>query len=199
LAPGGVADLVDPHKRCRGGGPACSGAGNTADAIVTVPVHTKTWQDNSLGGACTSNGDCGGSTPFCSGTGFCAHFAGCDGDGVFNGGDAVITEFDQILDFTTSQAHSSWSDIDGDGCSLAGGGPAVGQPSQTGVCINFVNNPDTVTTVAAGGFGSTGVPDDGSFSTKLPNTFTLTGAFAGDTCPSPPAINFAGTATRCIP
>jgi hypothetical protein len=28
-----------------------------------------------------------------------------------------------------------------------------------------------VTTVAAGGFGSTGIPNDGSFSTKLPNTF----------------------------
>jgi len=127
-------------------------------------------------------------------------FGACPGNGVFNmGTDAIITQFDQVLDFTTDQASHHWSDIDADGCSLAGGGPAAGQPAQTGVCINFVPNPDTVTTVAAGGFGSSGIPNDGSFSTKLPNTFALTGAFAGDTCGSPPPINFAGLATRCIP
>jgi hypothetical protein len=152
---------------------SCAGGGS-ANAIVTVPVHTLTWQDNSAG-----------------------TFGGCSGDGVFNAGDTVITQFDQVLDFTTDQAMHHWADIDGDGCSLAGGGPAAGEPAQTGVCMNL--GAGTVTTVAAGGFGSTGVPYDGSFSTKLPNTFALTGAFAGDTCATPPVINFAGLATRCIP
>jgi hypothetical protein len=157
-----------------GGGTAtCAGTG-LANAIVTVPVHTKTWQDNSAGS-----------------------FGACMGDGVFNAGDMVITEFNQILDFTTDEAHSKWMDIDGDGCSLAGGGPAVGQPLIKGECLNTTAN--TVKTVAAGGFGSTGVPNDGSFSTSLPNTVALTGAFAGATCGSPPPINFAGKATRCLP
>jgi len=152
----------------------CAGTG-AANAIVTVPVHTKTWQDNSGG-----------------------TFGACSGDGVFNAGDAVITEFDQILDFTTDEAHSSWGDIDGDLCSIAGGGPAAGQPLIKGECLDTVAM--TVKTVAAGGFGSTGLPYDGSFSTTLPNTVALTGAFAGDTCASPPPINFAGgTVTRCLP
>ena len=159
-----------------GSADACPGGG-TANAIVTVPVHTVTWQDNSAG-----------------------TFGACPGNGVFNmGTDAIITQFDQVLDFTTDTASHHWADIDGDGCSLAGGGPAAGQPAQTGVCLNFAPNPDTVTTVAVGGFGSTGIPNDGSFSTKLPNTVALTGSFAGDTCASPPTINFGGLATRCIP
>jgi hypothetical protein len=161
-----------------GGAGTCAGTG-TVNAIVTVPVHTKTWQDNSAG-----------------------TFGGCMGDGVFNGTDMVITEFNQILDFTTDDAHSSWSDIDADGCSLAGGGPAVGQPLLTGECLDITKiggGMQAVRTVAAGGFGSTGLPDDGSFSTDLPNKVDQTGPFLGTTCGSPPVINFTGTATRCIP
>ena len=149
-------------------------ASGTANAIVTVPVHTTTWQDNSPG-----------------------TFGACGGDGVFNQGDAIITEFDQILDFTTDSTKSSWVDIDGDGCRLAGGGPVAGQPVITGTCINIAG--ESVTTVASGGFGSTGIPNDGSFSTTLPATVEQTGPFGGATCAAPPAINFTGSATRCIP
>jgi len=158
-----------------GGGTAtCAGSG-LANVLVTVPVHTKTWQDNSVG-----------------------TFGACTGDGTFNGGDMVITEFDQILDFTTDEAHAHWSDIDGDGCSIAGGGPINGQALIKGECLD--TGAMTAKTVAAGGFGSTGVPQDGSFSTSLPNTVALTGAFAGATCGSPPALSFtAGTVTRCLP
>lgn len=148
-------------------------ATGTANALVTVPVHTVTWQDNSTGS-----------------------FGSCMGDGVFNAGDAIITQFDQTLDFTTDTTKSSWADIDGDGCSLAGGGPAGGQAAITGSCINIAAG--TVKTVASGGFGSTGVPNDGSFSTSLPATVAMTGPFAGTTCAAPPAINFAGKATRCV-
>jgi hypothetical protein len=110
----------------------------------------------------------------------------------------VITEFDQILDFTTDEAHSSWADIDGDGCFLAGGGPAAVRPWSR--AIASIPAPASIITVGAGGFGSTGVPQDGSFRTTLPSTVALTGAFAGTTCGSPPAINFSGgTATRCLP
>lgn len=147
-----------------------SGTGN---AIVTVPVHTTTWQDNSSGS-----------------------FGSCPGDGVFNEGDTIITEFDQVLDFTSDRAQSSWSDIDGDGCVVAGGGPVSGQAAITGVCIDFPSG--AVTTVAAGGFGSTGLPNDGSFSTTLPNIITGPEPLMGATCDTPPDINFAGTATRCL-
>jgi hypothetical protein len=58
-----------------------------------------------------------GGTPVC---------APCGGDCVFNDGDLVVAEFSQILDFTTATASGHWADIDGDGCSLAGTGPALG-------------------------------------------------------------------------
>ena len=152
----------------------CTGGG-TANAIVTVPVHTVTWQDMSDG-----------------------TFGACPGNGTFEEGtDTVITAFNQVLDFTTDSAHSSWADIDGDGCFLAGGGPAGGQPTVTGVCLDI--GAGTVSTVAAGGFGSTGLPNDGSFSTTLPNTISGPEAALGATCDNPPAINFTGKATRCLP
>src|SRR5262249_28033082 len=124
-------------------------------------------------------------------------FGSCAGDGVFKDGDAIITQFDQILDFTTDATKSKWMDIDGDGCLLAGGGPAGGQATVTGARIDY--NAGTGKTVASGVFGSTGLPYDGSFSTTLPATIAKTGPFQGLTCAAPPAINFAGKATRCIP
>jgi len=154
----------------------CAGTG-LANAIVTVPVHTTTWQDNSAG-----------------------TFGACGGDGVFNAGDTIITEFDQVLDFTTDQASQSWSDIDGDGCDLAGGGPVGGvtMGPYIGECLD--TSAMTVNTVAAGGFGSDALPYDGSFATVLPNTVAGPAALSGAVCGSPPAINFAGgTVTRCIP
>jgi hypothetical protein len=147
--------------------------GGSANAIVTVPVHTVTWQDNSPG-----------------------TFGSCGGDGVFNAPDAIITQFDQILDFTTDSTKSKWMDIDSDGCYLSGGGPAGGQATITGRCLDIPSG--TVTTVAAGGFGSTGTPNDGSFATRLANIVTGPAAPMHATCASPPAINFSGTATRCI-
>jgi hypothetical protein len=157
-----------------GNGMADSCASGTANAIVTVPVHTVTWQDNSTG-----------------------MFGACMGNGVFDQGvDAIITQFNQVLDFTTDTTHSMWSDIDGDGCSIAGGGPAAGQAAITGTCIDLTNG--HVTTVASGGFGSNGIPNDGSFSTTLPNIVTGPDPALNATCAAPPAINFAGTATRCL-
>ena len=158
-----------------GDGTPDSCTSGTANALVTVPVHTVTWQDNSEG-----------------------TFGGCPGNGTFEEGtDDVITAFNQILDFTTDSSKSSWMDIDGDGCFITGGGPAGGQPVVTGVCLDLAAQ--TVSTVAAGGFGSTGLPNDGSFSTTLPNTISGPDAPLNATCDSPPAINFTGTATRCLP
>jgi hypothetical protein len=159
-----------------GSADVCTGSG-VANALVEVPVHTVTWQDNSGG-----------------------MFGACLGDGVFQmGTDTIITQFDQILDFSTDTAHAHWADIDGDGCSIAGGGPSAGQPAIKGRCIDTSASPMTIATASAGGFFSAGLPYDGSFSTFLTSTVTQTGPFAGDICGSPPPINFAGTATRCLP
>jgi hypothetical protein len=120
-------------------------------------------------------------------------YLGCPGDGVFNGTDMVAAEFNQFLDFTTDTATGSWSDLDPDGCSIAGFGPAAGY-TRTGVCIDL--GLGTITPVAVGEFGATG----GLFATKLPSTFSGPGAPLGATCGSPPLINLGGgVVTRCIP
>jgi hypothetical protein len=149
----------------------------TANSLVTVPVHTKSWSDTSGG-----------------------TFGMCPGNGVLNPGDVVVAEFDQILDFTSDTASAKWMDIDGDGCSIAGSGPAAGFTA-TGTCIDLtkLNTASTaVTTVATGTFGATGGLDDGSFTTKLPATLSGPAAPLGATCSPAPVINFTGMATRCI-
>jgi hypothetical protein len=148
-------------------------SGGTANALVTVPVHTVSWSDASGG-----------------------TFMGCPGDGVFNGSDMVAAEFDQILDFTTDTATGSWQDLDPDGCFIAGFGPAAGY-TRTGVCIDI--GLGSVTPVAVGEFGATGGLFDGTFATQLPSAFSGPAAPLGASCASPPVINYGGMATRCIP
>jgi hypothetical protein len=149
---------------------ACGGGG-TANAITIIPVETQTWLADD--------------------------FSCPDGDGVFDGADTDILLIKQNLDFTTDVSSSSWSDIDGDGCTIAGAGPVPGF-SRTGVCIDLGLN--TVTTVATGTIGSDGSPlFDLTFATRLPNTLSAPAAFGGATCVTPPVVNFSGAATRCIP
>jgi hypothetical protein len=155
----------------------CSG-GATANALVSVPVHTVSWADTSGG-----------------------TYLGCPGNGVLNPGDMVAAEFDQILDFTTDTATGKWMDLDGDGCTIAGFGPPAGF-RQTGKCMDLSKiNTGTlaVTTVATGEFGATGGLFDGTFTTKLPNAVDGPDAPLNATCDPAPVINFDGTATRCIP
>ena len=154
-----------------GAADTCPGGG-TANAVVAVPVTTTTWLPPS--------------------------FACPDPDGTYNAGtDTLILVVPQTLDFTTDVSTSSWQDIDGDGCSIAGAGPAAGF-TRTGICIN--TGAMTVTTAATGTIGSNGSPlFDITFATRLPNSISGPAALLGATCPSPPIINFAGSATRCIP
>ena len=108
----------------------------TANALVSIPVHTKSWSDTSGG-----------------------MYLGCPGNGVFDGTDMVAAEFNQFLDFTTDTATGSWSDLDPDGCSIAGFGPTAGY-TRTGVCIDL--GLGTITPVAVGEFGATGGLFDGT-------------------------------------
>ncbi|MGH7789389.1 MAG: hypothetical protein ACRERC_21135, partial [Candidatus Binatia bacterium] len=151
------------------------GGGSTANAIVAIPVFTRTWSDASGGMAIPP----------------------CAGDGVFNGGDTIITQFPQILDFTTDATSTAFVDLDANGCSKAGlEGP--GGKNGTGVCLNI--GAGTITTAASGTIGSAGAPTyDLTFSSVLTNSVTGPAAPLGAVCASPPIINFGGLATRCIP
>jgi hypothetical protein len=161
-----------------GNGVADTCSSGTANAAVSIPVFTTTWLT----------------------------FSGCpDPDGTFNpppgGSDTLIVSFPQTLDFTTDSTNATWSDIDPDGCSIAGSGPAAGFGVTSGSCIDLtglnVAGAD-VTTVASGTVGSTGAPlYDLTFVTVLPNELSTTTGDAA-TCATPPIINFSGTATRCI-
>lgn len=194
-----------PHRNCTGGadadlrvdvtvgdGTPDSCTSGTANAMVAIPVNTLTWLEHSSGDCC---GTCCGEP--------------CDpptvvADGTFDpdasNPDLLITEFPQILDFTTDRTTTKWMDLDGDGCSIAGAGPASGfgaDPHSTGVCLDLDDN--TVTTVASGPVGSTGSPlFDLTYLTFLPNQFGGPDAPLNATCDNPPAINFAGTTSQCV-
>jgi hypothetical protein len=188
-----------PHNNCSNGadsnvqlnvtvgnGTADTCSSGTANATVSVPVFTTTWLT----------------------------FSGCpDPDGTYNPGtDTLIVSFPQTLDFTTDSTDADWTDLDPDGCCIAGAGPGsntnpcnpggTGGFSATGTCIDLtgvgVAGAD-VTTVASGTVGSSGSPlFDLTFLTQLPNEVTGPAALQGATCSSPPTIDFAGTAIRCI-
>lgn len=153
-----------------GAADTCAGGG-TGNAILAIPVRTTTWLS--------------------------ANFSCPDSDGTFNQGtDTPVLIVPQILDFTTDVSTASWTDIDGDGCSIAGAGPAAGL-TRTGACIN--TGAMTVTTAATGTIGSNGSPlFDLTFATLLPNSLSGPAAPMGAVCASPPLINFSGLASRCI-
>jgi hypothetical protein len=146
------------------------GSGGTANAIVSIPVHTITWLSST----------------------------GCpDPDGDPNGiDDTIITQFPQTLDLTTDTSTAQYFDNDGDGCSRAGAGPQ-GPFSSTGTCIDLVGN---TVSVAAGGtvFSSAAPLHDLLFTTVQNSTVSGPTASGGATCTSPPVINFNGLAHRCI-
>jgi len=154
-------------------------SGGTANSLVSIPVHTTTWIEHTSGDTCPAE------------------------DGTFDPGrgdpikdDMLIVEFPQILDFTTDTNSAVWSDLDGDGCAIAGGGPQRGL-SSTGTCIDL--DAHTVTTAASGPIGSSGGPAfDLTYTTRLPNTFSGPNPPMGSTCTSPPALNFGGSVSRCI-
>ena len=184
-----------PHRNCEDGadsavridvtvgdGAPDTCARGTANVVAAVPVHTTTWIEHSSGNLC-------GLQPGADGT-----YDPGTGDPVLD--DFLVVEFPQILDFTTDRSTTMWSDLDGDGCTLAGRGPARGF-TREGVCLDLTRR--TLSTAASGPIGSSGRPlFDLTFATFLPNTFTGPEPLMGATCETPPVINFAGLAHRCI-
>jgi hypothetical protein len=166
----------------------CAGGG-TANAILAIPVHTQTWQERSSGASCPAN----------DGT----YNPPVDPNNVQLNEDLLVVEFPQVLDFTTDTTTVRWSDLDGDGCFIAGFGPPAGMTatdpafSREGTCMDL--DAKTVTTVATGPVGSSGGPTyDISFATFLPNTYVREGDSQNATCANPPTINLDGETDRCI-
>jgi hypothetical protein len=149
-------------------------SGATGNAIVAIPVNTLTWL--------AADGSCP------------------DADGRFDPDDTFIVSFPQILDFTTDTNTAKFQDLDGDGCSKSGAGPAAGL-SSSGACMDItkLNTGERATTIAASGtVGSVGRPYDLVFTTTSPNKADGPAAPLHATCDPAPDINFEGSAIRCV-
>jgi hypothetical protein len=146
-------------------------SGGTGNAIVTIPVNTLTWV--------AADSSCP------------------DSDGMFNSGtDTQLASFPQTLDLTTDTNTAQFSDLDANGCAKSGLGP-TGPFSSTGQCIDLGAN--TVNIAASGTVFSSGGPTyDLLFTTVQNNSMSAPAPSGGATCGSPPLINFAGAATRCL-
>jgi hypothetical protein len=155
-------------------------ASGTANLIVTVPVVARVWIEHSSGDSCPANDGTYDTSP--------------NPDPLTD--DLLIVKFRQVLDLTTDTASARWADLDGDGCAIAGRGPAGGF-SGTGRCLDLETG--TVDTVDAGPVGSSGAPlFDATYVTRAPNSIDGPAAPLRAVCASPPEINFHGTATRCL-
>jgi hypothetical protein len=180
---------------------ACA-SGGTASALISIPVFTTTW---ARVGSCGPEFECPETSPGC---------CNCpDADGAFSAGDTLVLQFPQTLDLTTDTAAGDFADLDGDGCCLAGAGPAsvlsgdctpgsgMGGNSAAGRCLDLEQS--TVTGAAAGAIGSAGAPlFDLTFASVLPGSFVRTGDVAFVVCEDPPLLPIgalAGTvASRCV-
>jgi hypothetical protein len=133
-----------------------------------------------------------------------------DPDGVFDeGDDTLLVSLSRTLDLTSDVIRADYADLDGDGCCIAGAGPASVTPpcnegspdvliSSSGACINLQNG--TATAAAAGPIGSAGPPlNDITFVLQLLNTFTGPEPVSGTTCENPPLLDLDGTVSRCSP
>jgi hypothetical protein len=119
-------------------------------------------------------------------------------DGTYNPdqGDTLILDVQQILDFTTDTNSAQWMDLSGDGCAIAGVGPASGL-SNSGECLDVAGN--TVALAASGAVGSENGPlFDFSFTARLRNSVSGPNPLQGAVCEDPPVIDFTGTAIRCL-
>jgi len=156
-------------------------ARGAANAILSVPVLTTVWIEHSSGDSCPAN----------DGTYDAAPHPDPAAD------DVLVLQYRQIRDITTDTTTARWEDLDGDGCTIAGRGPASGL-SSTGECLDL--EAGTIGTVDAAPISTVGAPlYDATYVMRARHTISGPDVPLGATCTSPPAIDFHGTATRCIP
>lgn len=182
----GVCNL--PHPGCPPGPAALAGDGSfradvtvgdgaadtcghgTANAVLSIPTVSRVW--------------------------LAAENICPDPSGTFDPStDTLVLEYPQVLDLTTDAGTSRWSDLDGDGCALAGAGPLSGR-SAAGTCLDLG---DRTLSLAAAGVASAGPPMfDIAFSLVLDADLAGPSAALHAVCASPPAIDFDGAVTRCF-
>jgi len=152
-----------------GNGTTDTCSGGEANLITSIPVNILSWLNAE---------ECPSSEPYNPDT------------------DLLVLDANQVLDLTTDTNTSVWMDLSGDGCAIAGRGPAAGL-SDSGVCLDVAAQ--TVDLAAAGTIGSRSNPlYDISFSASLPNSFTGPQPPSGATCESPPLVDYDGTVIRCL-
>ena len=180
-----------------GDGTADTCSSGTANAITSIPVQTLTWV--------AADSSCP------------------DTDMTYNPGtDVELATFPQTLDLTTDTSSAKFAELGtANACTKSGLGPA-GPYNNNAICVSAGNPYPCCTGVGTGtctglkgacidlGLQKVSVVGSGTiFSSGGPtydllfetiNTDNITGptAFGGATCGSPPSINFAGSATRCI-
>ena len=169
-----------------GDGAADACATGTANLLVSVPVSTTFWLDDT--------------------------FQCPDPDGVYDpGSDTLVLSFRQMLDLTSDASKADWKDLDGDGCCVAGTGPASpsacaaggGPLSEKGACLDVAGIGTAgadVTLVASGPVASDGAPlYDVTTSWSFASEVSGPAAPLGAVCSTPAAIDFVGAVTRCTP
>lgn len=144
-----------------------------ANVVLSVPVETLVWIDQTMPMVCPA------------------------ADGEYNPEtDQLLSRIEQTFDLTTDTNTVDWTDLSGDGCTIAHADPPL-RFSSTGTCWDIAGQ--TMTIAGSGALGSAGAPlYDTSFTATFPSTVSAPAAPSGASCDAPPAIDFAGTTVRCL-
>ena len=144
-----------------------------ANVVLTVPVETLVWIDQTMPMTCPA------------------------ADGEYNPEtDQLLSRIEQIFDFTTDTNTVDWADLSGDGCTIAHTDPPI-RFSSSGTCWDIAGQ--TVTIAASGALGSASAPlYDTSFTALFPSTVSAPAPPSGASCDAPPPIDFAGKTVRCL-
>jgi len=148
-------------------------AAGQANVVLTVPVETLVWIDETMPMTCPA------------------------ADGEYNPEtDQLLSRIEQIFDFTTDTNTVDWADLSGDGCTIAHTDPPI-RFSNSGTCWDIAGQ--TMTIAASGALGSASAPlYDTSFTAFFPSTVSAPAPPSGASCDAPPPIDFAGTTVRCL-
>ena len=168
----GIDDKIRLDVAVGDGTPDQCAAGQ-ANVVLTVPVETLVWIDQTMPMTCPA------------------------ADGEYNPEtDQLLSRIEQIFDFTTDTNTVDWADLSGDGCTIAHTNPPI-RFSNSGTCWDIAGQ--TMTIAASGALGSASAPlYDTSFTAVFPSTVSAPAPPSGATCAAPPPIDFAGTTVRCL-
>lgn len=156
-----------------GDGPIDQCAAGQANVVLSVPIETLVWIDETMPRTCPA------------------------ADGEYNPEiDQLLARTQQIFDFTTDVSTVDWADLSGDGCTIAHMDPPL-RYSSTGTCWDIAAQ--TMSIAASGALASASPPlYDTSVTALFPYTASAPAPPSGASCDAPPPIDFAGTTVRCL-